>query len=478
MKWAWLLISIFAARFFVTAIAYPEVDGDLAWQRWLGAQILRDRALPHSLGNETFSAMGAPWIPHEWLFSIFAALGRSGLAWDVFAAGVAGCAVAALALAAWRAERAGASTRAIAICTTLAGFALFESFGVRAQVVAWPLVLGFLVLLESDGPLAWWAVAVAALWSNVHGSAALAPALAFVVAAGAALDARAITPRVKRLGLIGVASLGAICLNPFGAQLPAYALMLVRSPITHFILEWKATGLEDTSFLYGALPLLGIVLLFGVSRKQPHRWENLLLFGLFFWLMLGAARNIAIFALIALPLAATALTQRFAWLGHDPAPEPGLRPKVGPFALAGGALVTAVVVAALLLRQQDPNDDSLGTHAIAALERSPGTHRVLCSNFAWCGLLVGSAHERVFLDGRADPYPPRVWDDYVAIAKLQPGWRERLDAYGVDAVLAGRDAPLDQALSAYGGWRAAYGDKQYRLWIRGAVHPHETIRNS
>jgi hypothetical protein len=36
----------------------------------------------------------------------------------------------------------------------------------------------------------------------------------------------------------------------------------------------------------------------------------------------------------------------------------------------------------------------------------------------------------------------------------------------VDAVLAGRDVPLDQALARFGGWRAAYADKQYRLWLR------------
>src|ERR1700680_3450494 len=75
---ACLLIAVFAARFFVTAVAYPQLDGDISWQRWLGFEILRSGSVPHALGAETFTAAGAPWLPHEWLFSIAAALGSGG----------------------------------------------------------------------------------------------------------------------------------------------------------------------------------------------------------------------------------------------------------------------------------------------------------------------------------------------------------------------------------------------------------------
>jgi hypothetical protein len=41
-----------------------------------------------------------------------------------------------------------------------------------------------------------------------------------------------------------------------------------------------------------------------------------------------------------------------------------------------------------------------------------------------------------------------------------------LDARGVDAIVALRDAPLDQALTLAGGWRVAFSDATYRLWLR------------
>jgi len=54
MRYAWLLIAIFAARFCVIAVTYPQIDGDISWQRWLGFEILRSGSVPHALGAETF----------------------------------------------------------------------------------------------------------------------------------------------------------------------------------------------------------------------------------------------------------------------------------------------------------------------------------------------------------------------------------------------------------------------------------------
>jgi len=90
LKYAWLVIGIVAARFLTTAIAYPQLDGDLAWQRRLGETILRTHAIPRALGDETFTAAGAPWLPQEWAFSVLGALAGNGPGFAVFAGGVAG----------------------------------------------------------------------------------------------------------------------------------------------------------------------------------------------------------------------------------------------------------------------------------------------------------------------------------------------------------------------------------------------------
>jgi hypothetical protein len=464
-------LALFAGRFFVTAIWYPPGDGDLGWQRWLGGEILRTRAIPRSLGHETFTAPGAAWLPQEWMFGIVATQARGGVALSLFAAFAAACALAALALVAARTLRRGASPVAAAMCVACAGVGLVESFGVRVQVVAWPILALFLLVLDEEGPWMWAAVPIASLWSNVHASAMLAPALAGAACVGVALEERRWSDRVRRSALLAAACALAICVNPFGSELPRYALTLFSSPIRHYITEWKVTDLGDASFAFGALPLLFAALAFGVGARE-RRWKDVAVFLTFGYLLASAARNVAIFGLGAAPLVAVGLTRAL--------PRPTARPLV-PFrrltalGLPAFSLVLSVLVAVSLVRSIPVAERTLPLSALATLERTSQTHRLFCGDFAWCSFVLppggGPPSIATFLDGRADPFPLSVWSDFIAIVRVHPDWRARLGARGVDAVLVARDAPLGQALALAPEWRSAYHDARFRIYLRRAgVH--------
>ena len=476
MKYAYLVIGVFAARFFSTAIAYPQADGDLAWQRWLGGQILRTRAIPRSLGHETFSAPGAAWIPQEWLFSLGAALAKGAL-WPLFAGVIALCATAALLLTAWRAARRGASPLAVALGSALAAIAILESFGVRAQVAAWPFVVAFLALIETDGPVAYAAIPLAALWSNVHASAMLAPAFAGLWALGSFLD-EGWSPRVRRTAVIVAGSLGAICLNPFGIGLPRYAIALFSSPFKTMITEWKHTDLGDPSFGYGSMPLLLCAAAFGV--RGEGKWRDRVMLIAVALLMFSAARNVGIFALAIMPIVAVALTRDVPFLAR-PAVEAETRvDRIAARVIPAFSLVMAVVVTIGLLQSEERGNTNQPGAAIAAIRTLPGPHRVFCADFAWCSFVVENGTGSVFLDGRADPYPLGVWKDFTTVVRLRPGWNARLESRGVDTVLVADDAPLEQGLRLSPDWRVAYHDKKYELWQRrqsiGATrHPRRAL---
>jgi hypothetical protein len=70
----------------------------------------------------------------------------------------------------------------------------------------------------------------------------------------------------------------------------------------------------------------------------------------------------------------------------------------------------------------------------------------------------------VFVDGRADPFPPAVWADYDAIVHARPAWRAIVRRYRVDALLVYRGRSLDRAARA-GGWRIMR-DGPVRLFVR------------
>jgi hypothetical protein len=465
MKYAWIILGVFAARFFTTAITFPPGDGDLGWQRWLGATIRATHTIPRRLGNETFTAPGAPWVPQEWAFSLAASLARHGPAWIAFSGFAAFCAIAALAIAGTHAERRGASPTAIAVCVTLGGLACFESFGVRVQVVAWPLIAIFVLLLDVDGPWAYAAIGVAALWSNVHASAMLAPVLAAAAAVGAWLDARAFAPEVRRLAIIALASAVAICCNPFGWDLPGYAIMLFTSPIKTMINEWKVTDLGQYAFVYGSLPLLLGALVF-VPLDPRRRFRDVLLLAALAVLVLGAARNIAVFGIVASAIVAPAMTRGVrAFAASAEVPSERER-RIAAVAMPLLGALVAVVVVIGLLRNPERADDTVAVGAIAHVATLPGERRLFCLDFAWCSLAVGAPHVRVFLDGRADPYPWPVWKEARKLAYLEPDWREPLDRYDVNTIVVTKDSPLDQALLLVRGWRAEWSDKRYRVWVR------------
>ena len=462
MKYAYLVVAIFAARFFSTAIAYPQADGDLAWQRWLGDVILRTGRIPRRLGSETFSAPGATWTPQEWLFSIGAAVSHGAL-WPLFAGTIALCATVALLISAKRAELRGASPLAVALGTGFAAVAILESFGVRAQVAAWPFVVGFLALIEIEGPWAYLAIPLAEAWSNVHASAMLAPALAAVWAAGSFLD-EGFSPRVRRSAIIAVASLVAVCLNPFGVGLPLYAIGLFASPFKSMITEWKHTDIGDASFAYGSMPLLLAAAAFGV--RGAGKWRDRFLLVAIALLMFGAARNVGIFALAVMPIVAAALTREVPFFAPPKIEAETRIDRIAAKALPAFSLVLAILVTVGLLQSTEREQSNQPDAAIAAIATLPGPHRVFCADFAWCSFIIEKGTGSVFLDGRADPYPMGVWNDFSRVVHLKPNWRKRLDAMHVTTVLVADDAPLAAGLTLAPDWHNVYHDKKYDLFAR------------
>jgi len=468
MTLAYVVILIVFAAFTGRAMRVPYGDGDLFWQKHLGAYVVAHRALPNALDSTTFSAPGAPWTPQEWLLGVAAYLTiPSGHLWVL--ALLAGAALAfALLVTARRGVRFGASAIAIAVVLTLLAVDLGGSFGIRAQVFAWPLFALLLLVLDLRGPAIFLALLVVAAWANVHASVMLAIPVVWIDAAVAWI---AKTPRDERLrrSALAVTVPFAILATPLGIRLPQYALMLLNSPIRRSIDEWQPLALShhDAFVWTGGFPLVLLAALC-VRTLAKERTRDVVLTALLLVMTVTATRNAALLGIAVAPLAARSvdlLLGRFAWWPLDLLRERGLQ-----VVALGGAVVASVFVFIASVRA--PIEASTWIAPVATFQRlsALGTdRRVFCYDFSTCSIALDYPNLRVFMDGRADPYPIWVWNDFNDIRAARSDWMWLLDRFAIDTVVAKIDDPLDKALRRRRDWNALPRlDRCCRAYLR---HP-------
>lgn len=454
------LVALFwGTLYIVLGLFQQPKDGDLWWQRWLGDLILRTHRLPLRLGAETFTSSGAPWVPHEWAFSVLVAVAADhGMLW-MLALLVSAVPIVVLASIYLRA-RNRAPAGAIAVILFVCGFAMAQSFGIRDQVVAWGCFALFFLALERRDRWFYATIPIVVVWANLHASVMIAPAILLARSAGLALDGGFRSLRTSRELLILPLTLLATICTPLGLHLPAYAVSFITSPVLHLVEEERRVQLSDLSFTLGSMPI-AVLLLLPNPRAMLSRWAETLPLLMLFTAMVLVVRNIPLFAIAAAPYAAHNLglfSPQFRKLGAR------LRE------LQGAAAVTMCVViplcANLLASDLRRQPSVLPTAAVASLGGDEDAHRVFCENFAWCSVALQFPNLSVFVDGRLDPYPMNVWKAYLAAVTVQPSWRRQLDRYRVDAVVAARGSRLAAKLAADSAWREDFRDGTFAVYRR------------
>ena len=450
------LVLFFWSGLYLALNPFRALDnGDLYWQRWLGEYAFQWHRLPTSLGNETFTAPGAAYVPQEWFISFIVAFAMRYHLLVALAVLIAVVPIGVL-VSIYLRERGRASAEAIATVLLLAGVAMVASFGIRAQVLGWGCFAAFLLCIERRDKWAYAAVPIVAVWANVHASVLLAPAYLALRLAGAALTDGPAVALKSRDTLIALLTLPAMLCTPLGWHLPVYAATLSLSPIRHYIQEWQPVHLSDGEFLFGGLPL-ALLALAGAVRSARRDWRGVVPLAALFIAMLLAVRNVPIFAIAAAPLASQgidALFPSFSRLVRGRATEM----ERFAFISIGIAIVASGLLLARMSHLQPPRTS---VAAIASLGTDGRSQRLFCEDFYACSAALQYPTLRVFMDGRADPYPLGVWRSYISVIRLKPAWRSVLRSYGVDAVLASRGSRLAAALGSDAGWKPSFEDGSF-----------------
>jgi len=364
-------------------------DGDVSWHIATGQWILDHRAIPHT-DPFSFTWLGKPWVPIEWLAEVIYAsayrlAGYAGVAALVTAALMALHAIVYLNASRW--------VRAALLPIVAMDFVLIPMLLARPHLLTWPLLAVWTLLMlrarEQDRAPPLVAAALMIVWANLHGSFVFGLAIAAAFGLEAMVDS-ADRPRAFRQWLVfGVACCLACLVNGNGLEGALHPLRFTHLKMLPLIDEWKHSTPQMTPFFFA---VLAITLSLIVWKRPRLPWVRWLLLAAMLGLALLQVRHQAMLAIVA----AMILPQGFA-RGAEPATN-GDRLS-GRIALAGATLLVALRA---VMPLQPPDNEANPWKLIAMVPPQLRSQPVL-NGYSMGGPLILSGI-RPYVDGRGDMY--------------------------------------------------------------------------
>jgi hypothetical protein len=345
---------------------------------------------------------------------------------------------------------------------------------IRAQSFAYPLFVLFLWLILADarrsGPRFLLVIPLLVLWSNLHGTALLAIALAVGYSGARVLLAtRARNKHLLGVYLLGVVGAGAaLFANPYGLSIVQYYRALIGNPVVaHYIVEWAPPSLGSIVSLGFFVLLFAViaVVAYGIGRGARLTPALVVMVAALGLLATRGVRYQAWFALAGVVLAAETLA------AVRPTP-----PEISDRVREGGVLAVfafAVIAVAVLGGTRPATFERLAPHeamsaAAAYTTAHPGS-AILADEEASSALLwlYPQTVGHVAFDARLEQYGEadlRSWFTY--LSGSEPGWPGLADSYDVLVASRKENPNLVARLERLSGWRVIADDEQGIALVR------------
>jgi len=490
------LLPILVLFWSTTGVGWLLTDSDTGWHIRTGEWILRNQEVP-SADIFSFTMAGRPWVAWEWLSDIVMALAHrtGGLAGVVF---VAMLLLGVTSVCIYRQAVAECGHRFIALALTwLALSASTIHWLARPHLVTPLMAAVFCRILNSverkrEPRLLWGLPLLTILWANLHGGFFVGVALICTYATGAAAEgllsgSRDTAWSRSRNYLCAAAGCAlASFLNPYGYRLHIHiAQYLGTSFYFARISEFQSIDFHSFTAAYFET-LLMLAIAAATWHLRSRRFTHALLLLSWSHLALFSARNIPIFAVVAVPSISVAMHE---WLESDKWSrtfketlrelEAGVqlvaersrstaRHLVPCFALLLLTVFLAHPGSRKVLRAEFDSSrfpvDAAGflsqQHLVSPLR--------LYSSWQWGGYLIYRLWPSltVFDDGRTDFYGPAFVNEGLRVWDTHPDWSGILDRYQVNAALLPVDSPLASIMRERRDWKPVYQDRGAVLFAK------------
>ncbi len=485
LRW-WLpsvQIAIFVLVFWANLLFMPQIlnaDGDLSRHLTIGNVIFTTRQIPtrdlfsHTLPN-------APVVLHEWLSQVVFATangvaGLNGVAWLTALVIAATYTILAYALR-------DAGVRAL---VTLGGaFTAFIAGAIHAlarpHIFTTLFFAAFLFVIEryrrsGNVRLLFLLPPLMIVWANLHGAGLIFGLILIgLYIAGAVLERN--RRSAIELSALWVFVLLASLVNPAGLQLLTHTSGFLGSRfILDITTEYQSPNFHAVNTWVFAV-LIVASLAMGWRGTQKLAWTNLILLVSWTGFGLYTARNIPLYALVAIIVLAPVAD---TWIAEA---APALNQFVSRFEanarLASGwiwAVAVAVVLIALeangakldLWRKGNVLDaNTFPIAAVDSIKSSPPEGNVF-NDFNWGGYLLYRLYpdKKIFIDGFTDFYGEQLTREYLKVVDGTPGWEEILERRQVQWVIVPPTGSLADRLDHSAQWISRYKDKTAGVWVK------------
>src|SRR3989344_4235980 len=435
MKWLsrglWVVVWL---AFFARGMIM--LDPDFGWHLRLGEMTVSEglaKREPFSYSMASYYFVDYEWLTNAAIYWMYEWAGMAGLA-AVFAL-LAMLALEAAVPEKWREYRWPGLILGWAV--------LWGRSGVRPQVLSWVLLAVVVRMLDRQNWKRWrWAFGILmAVWANLHGSWPVGLAAAAVVIGWRWLEARKIEFEDIAAGGLGAL---AVLVNPYGWKL-AYEVgrqMIWGGKLMRIGIQEWLPWYTSVELAFWMLLVLAMALGWRYRRAIGREWWAVAAF--LAWAGTASLRNMALFAVMGVPLAAEGV-------GRLRAESDGKRFGVVYRLLAGLAGVLLGVEVALLGIEYMLAGER-GYYPVRTVEylRTLDYRGNLFSNYGWGGDLIWKYPEKKeYIDGRMANFvgyekpgeTGYVFREYLGIGEVEITLGEIFNKYDVEVVLWPRKKP-------------------------------------
>ncbi|WP_437202552.1 hypothetical protein [Planctomicrobium sp. SH664] len=488
-----VILTLALGGLFITfsyaALWHTDLWGHLSYGRWIAAE----HAVPRTEPLLPL-AKGVPFVDTAWLsqligFGMFERFGVSGIQF-LYASSFLLVAGVLTSIVYRRTQSVAAALLALGAFYWVAYQQLLVVRPQLAGMVCFTLVFAMITAPEWKR---WFTFAIPLVfmaWANLHGSFLVGLVMLGLFTVGRGIDVwlhsknwRTVLAERGTRGLLLATELSAaaVLLNPYGIGIYPEVLQVSGSRNLESLVEWEPLTLRMKQGQAAACVVLALICAYRLTPRRVTVREVLLL-ALLGLGMMWYCRMIVWFAPVAAYYLAVHAIAIWRHWRKQPAAEPtytGLRTII----VVGVAWIcfayTPFGYTVLHGQIKDPKAaeakfrKSLSTQTPVELtrflNREPPTGQVF-NSYEWGDYLLwaGPKEMKLFVNSHAHLIPEEVWDDYLQIANGANGWMEKLDRYGVNAVVVDAESRggLIRELEKQSGWEKKYKDYQGAVFYR------------